>query len=170
MKRLMVTLLFTSLPFSAFAADNSCLAGKYDAYIDASLNWYQDLTTLTTSQYPELEGVSTWFLQGRKHHFELSRAAVHYYLEHDPSKVAIEQSVEGWLKLEQADIKALAKRDDQLGQLAKVTYNDRQTPPHEKNYELRSALAELLSHPNKIDQALQTYNQSISQISQTECQ
>ncbi|SDH09662.1 hypothetical protein SAMN04488136_10844 [Vibrio xiamenensis] len=170
MNRTLMVVLLGSLSSSTFAADNHCLAGKYDAYVDASLQWYQDLTDLTTTQYPQLKDVSEWFLSGRQHHFELSREAVRYYLEHDPSKVATEQSVEGWLKLEQVDIKRLANRDDQLGQLAKITYQDRQSTPHADNYELRSAFADLLSHPATIDKALQTYNQSINQLEKIECQ
>ncbi|MCK6261893.1 hypothetical protein KP803_01240 [Vibrio sp. ZSDE26] len=154
---------------SAFAENSQCLAQKYDAYIDASLTWYQDLTQLTSERYPELSEVSQWFLQGRKNHFELNRAAVHYYLDHDKSKVATEQSVEGWLQLEQHDVKVLSERDDELGQAAKLTFNDRQKTPHEKNYELRSAFADLLSHPKQIDTVLQKYNQSIQALEAMDC-
>lgn len=174
MKRLCVALLLASTSTFSFAAESltgnqQCLAEKYDAYIDASLNWYADLADLTAAQYPELEEVSQWFLEGRKHHFELNRAAVRYYLVNDSSKVATEQSVEGWLKLEQHDIKALSQRDDELGKIAKTTFDDRQSKPHTQNYELRSAFAELLSHPKQIDTALQRYNQSIAKVENTQC-
>ncbi|KAB0303447.1 hypothetical protein F2Z80_05515 [Vibrio fortis] len=174
MKRLCVALLLASTSTFSFAAESltgnqQCLAEKYDAYIDASLNWYSDLADLTAAQYPELEEVSQWFLEGRKHHFELNRAAVRYYLVNDSSKVATEQSVEGWLKLEQHDIKALSQRDDELGKIAKTTFDDRQSKPHAQNYELRSAFAELLSHPKQIDTALQRYNQSIAKVENTQC-
>ena len=104
MKRLCVALLLASTSTFSFAAESnnwkptSVLLKKYDAYIDASLNWYADLAELTSEQYPELTEVSEWFLEGRKHHFELNRAAVHYYLVNDSSKVATEQPVEGWLQ------------------------------------------------------------------------
>lgn len=174
MKRLCVALLLASTSTFSFAAESltgnqQCLAEKYDAYIDASLNWYADLADLTSEQYPELEEVSQWFLEGRKHHFELNRAAVRYYLVNDSSKVATEQSIEGWLKLEQHDIKALSQRDDELGKIAKTTFDDRQSKPHDQNYELRSAFAELLSHPKQIDTALQRYNQSIAKVENTQC-
>lgn len=169
MKRLIVSLLLSTASTFAVAADNQCLAQKYDAYVDASLNWYSDLADLTTATYPELKGASQWFLEGRKHHFELNRTAVHYYLEHDPSKVATAQPVEGWLKLEQHDIKVLAARNDELGKAAKLTYSDRQAQPHEQNYELRSAFAELLSHPKQIDAALTRYNTAIAAIENTQC-
>ncbi|MGR5457221.1 hypothetical protein ACPV5N_25385, partial [Vibrio alfacsensis] len=82
------------------------------AYIDASIQWYDDLVQLTTQQYPELESVGQWFLDGRKNHFELNREAVHYYLKNEPTKVATERSIESWLQLEQQDVKALAQRND----------------------------------------------------------
>ncbi len=168
MKRLLTLFLLTATSMSA-AANNQCLAGKYDAYIDASLGWYEDLSTLTTEKYPELADVSQWFLEGRKHHFELNRAAVHYYLENDASKVATSQPVEAWLKLEQQDIKVLASRSDELGKIAKVTFDDRQAKPHENNYDLRSAFAELLSHPKQIDTALNRYNDAIAKLETIDC-
>ena len=170
MKRLIAALLLSTTSTFAVAADNACLSKKYDAYIDASLHWYEDLTQLTSEQYPDLTEVSEWFLEGRKNHFELNRAAVHYYLVEDQTKVATAQPVEAWLQLEQKDIKTLSTRDDELGQLAKVTFNDRQSKPHEKNYELRSAFADLLSHPTKIDSALKRYNASIKQLETINCQ
>ncbi|KOO03644.1 hypothetical protein [Vibrio nereis] len=169
MKRLIVALLLGASSTVATAADNTCLSKKYDAYIDASVHWYEDLTKLTSEQYPDLTEVSEWFLEGRKNHFELNRAAVHYYLEHDLTKVATQQPVEAWLQLEQKDIKTLASRSDELGQLAKVTFNDRQAKPHENNYDLRSAFADLLSHPTKIDSALKRYNQAISKLEAISC-
>jgi hypothetical protein len=169
MKRVIVALLLSTSANFTLAADNQCLSEKYDAYVDASLHWYSDLADLTTAQYPELTDVSQWFLQGRQHHFELSRAAVHYYLSNDPSKVTTSQPIEAWLKLEQHDIKVLASRSDELGHIAKITYQDRQANPNEKNYELRSALAELLSHPKQIEAALNKYNDAISAIEKTTC-
>lgn len=170
MKRLIVALLLGATSSVAAAADNTCLSKKYDAYIDASVHWYEDLTKLTTEQYPDLKEVSEWFLEGRKHHFELNRAAVHYYLEHDLTKVATEQPVEAWLQLEQKDIKTLASRSDELGTLASVTFNDRQAKPHDQNYDLRSAFADLLSHPTKIDSALKRYNMAIKELESISCQ
>ncbi|WP_159738387.1 hypothetical protein [Vibrio atypicus] len=169
MKRLIVALLLGATSSVAMAADNACLSKKYDAYIDASLHWYEDLSALTSEQYPELTEVSEWFLQGRKNHFELNRAAVHYYIDNDSTKVATNQPVEAWLQLEQKDIKTLSSRSDELGQLAKTTFDDRQSKPHEKNYELRSAFADLLSHPTKIDAALKRYNKSISELESISC-
>ncbi|WP_428773167.1 hypothetical protein [Vibrio sp.] len=170
MKRLIVATLLAATSSLTFAADNACLSKKYDAYIDASLHWYQDLAELTASQYPDLKEVSEWFLTGRKHHFELNRAAVHYYLNNDASKVAVERPVEAWLQLEQHDIKVLASRSDELGALAKETFADRQSKPHPQNYELRSAFADLLAKPAQIDTALQRYNKSIKQLEAINCQ
>ena len=170
MKRTIVAMLLAATTAYANAADNVCLAEKYDAYIDASMHWYEDLTQLTAQQYPDLEPVSQWFLKGRRNHFELNRAAVHYYLENDTTKVATSQPIEAWLQLEQKEIKSLTLRDDKLGQLAQATFNDRQAKPHAKNYQLRSAFADLLSHPTKIDTALQRYNASIKRLEAIQCQ
>jgi hypothetical protein len=170
MKRTIVALLLTLTSSAALAADNACLDKKYGAYIDASLHWYEDLAQLTSEQYPDLTEVSQWFLEGRKNHFELNRAAVTYYLENEPERVATSQPVEAWLQLEQKDIKALAARSDELGQIAQETFNDRQSKQHDKNYQLRSAFADLLSHPTKIDAALKRYNQSIKQLEDINCQ
>ncbi|MDF2152386.1 hypothetical protein [Vibrio sp. CAU 1672] len=170
MKRFVVAALLTSCSSFTFAADQQCLAQKYDAYVDASLTWYQDLVDLTASQYPHLAEVSQWFLEGRRHHFELNREAVHYFLANDPARVATGQPVEAWLKLEQHDVKQLATRTDPLGVAAQKTFSDRQSANHPQNYELRSAFADLLSHPKKIDAALNRYNQSISKIEQMKCE
>lgn len=169
MKRFVVAAILATISTFTFAADQQCLANKYDGYVDASLQWYQDLVDLTVTQYPDLDDVSQWFLDGRKHHFELNREAVHYFLKHDPSRVATELPVEAWLKLEQHDVKQLASRSDKLGEAAQKTFTDRQSTNHEKNYELRSAFADLLSHPQKIDSALNKYNQSIEKLEKQKC-
>ncbi|WP_375753797.1 hypothetical protein [Vibrio sp. HN007] len=169
MNRILITLLLCSTATFTQAADKQCLAGKYDAYIDASLNWYKDLIGLTTTQYPELKEVGEWFYEGRKQHFELNRSAVHYYLQNDTSKVATEQTIESWLQLEQKDVKTLASRSDELGEVASASFKFRQSKPHEKNYELRSAFAELLSHPNKIDSVLSKYNDAIEKAEAISC-
>lgn len=170
MKRYAVATLTALLSLNALADNKSdCYAAIYDGYIDASMQWYQDLTDLTVEQYPQLEEVSAWFLQGRRNHFELNRIAVHYYLVNEPQKVATEQPVESWLNLEQTEVKALSERDDALGKAALTTYQDRQAKPHEQNYELRSAFADLLSHPVQIQPLLNKYNQSIDQLQRQVC-
>ncbi|MDV7104282.1 hypothetical protein R3X26_07665 [Vibrio sp. TH_r3] len=169
MKRFLFAALLCSASTLSQAADTQCLSGKYDSYIDASLTWYQDLIELTTQQYPDLKEVGEWFYNGRKNHFELNRAAVHVFLEEDTNKVATEQPIEAWLKLEQVDVKALANRTDELGKLASISFNDRQSKPHEKNYQLRSAFADLLSHPNKIDSVLNKYNNAIATTENINC-
>lgn len=172
MKKPAIALLLLSLSSSVFAAtDNNtqCLTDKYDAYIDASLTWYQDLVSITTESNPDLKEVGDWFLQGRTHHFELNRAAVDFYLTSEPQKIATDEQVESWLKLSQADVKTLSQRDDELGKIAKTTFDDRQSAPNEKNYELRSAFADLLSHPSNIKPALDKYNQSVAKTNAIEC-
>lgn len=173
MKKTTIAFVLLSLSSSAFASSNKdtqCLINKYDAYIDASLIWYQDLVSITTESNPELKEVGDWFLQGRTHHFELNRAAVDHYLSSNPEKVATDEQVESWLKLTQTDVKSLSQRDDTLGKIAKTTFDDRQAPPNSKNYELRSAFADLLSHPSNIKPALDKYNQSMATTNAVECQ
>lgn len=169
MKRFVVALILASTSTLSLASNDQCLSQKYDIYIDASLTWYADLVNLTTAKYPELTEVGTWFLDGRKHHFELNRAAVHYYLKQDPSRVAVDKPIESWLQLEQSDIKLLSSRNDDLGAIAKRTFDDRQAENHEKNYELRSAFADLLSQPKQIDVALTKYNKAVAQAAEIKC-
>lgn len=175
MKKSVITLILTLSGFSNVATASTapisqCLNDKYDDYISTSLEWYQDLVSITTQQNPQLKDVGEWFLEGRTHHFELNRAAVHYYLTNDPTKVAIKEPVESWLKLPQPEIKQLAQRNDELGKIAKATFDDRQAPPNKMNYELRSAFAELLSHPSNINPALDKYNQAMAKTSDIICQ
>ncbi|MBL4829019.1 MAG: hypothetical protein JKY55_03900 [Aliivibrio sp.] len=158
------------LSTTASAADTQCNSKKYHAYVDASLGWYNSLIELTVKKDPTLADVGQWFLEGRKHHFELNQAAVDFYLVNDSSHVALEKSVESWLQLDQKEIKALAEREDDLGEIAKTTFTDRQTKPHQQNYELRSAFADLLSDPKAIETPLNKYNDEISVISNAVCQ
>lgn len=171
MKKLAILLLFaaSSSTFAASEQHTQCLMNKYDSYIDASLAWYQDLVSITTASNPNLTEVGDWFLQGRTHHFELNRAAVDYYLQQQPEKIATDEQLESWLKLSQADVKALSQRDDELGKIAKATFDDRQSRPNDKNYELRSAFADLLSHPSNIKPALDKYNQAVAKANNLQC-
>ncbi|MUI53636.1 hypothetical protein [Aliivibrio fischeri] len=170
MKLAALILPFALLTTSAQAADTQCLSDKYSQYIDASLTWYQELIAITVKKDPNLQSVGDWFLEGRKHHFELNRAAVTYYLENAPEKVKTNQSIESWLQLSQKEVKELASHDDELGKIAKATFDDRQSQPHKQNYELRSAFADILSHPKTIDAPLKAYNQKMSEISIIKCQ
>ncbi len=169
MKRFLFATLLCSTSFLSQAADIQCLSSKYDTYIDASLVWYQDLTRLTTEQHPELKEAGEWFLNGRKNHFELNRAAVQHYLKQDTSRVATTQPVETWLKLEQADVRQLATREDELGKLAATSYADRQSKPHPQNYQLRSAFADLLGNPDGIADILSNYNQAMATTNAINC-
>lgn len=169
MKKSLV-LLLSALPGFAFAANTECQINKYDIYIDASIAWYQDLADLASAQDSNLTEVSEWFVDGRTKHFELSRAAVHQFLETEPNKVSTEQDVESWLQLSQQDIKELGQRDDELGALAKSSFEYRQKKPHPQNYEFRSALAELLSTPGTIKPALGKYHDALSNIAALNCQ
>ncbi|MGR6861139.1 hypothetical protein [uncultured Aliivibrio sp.] len=169
MKLVALILPFALLTTSVQAADTECLSNKYSQYVDASLTWYKELIAITIKKDPNLESVGEWFLEGRQHHFELNRAAVDFYLKNDPSKVKTNQSIESWLQLDQKEIKTLAANNDALGKVAKITFDDRQTQPHKQNYELRSAFADILSHPKEIDAPLNAYNETISKISDITC-
>ncbi|MGF1805851.1 hypothetical protein L4C31_11440 [Aliivibrio sifiae] len=169
MKLAALLLPFALLTTSAQAADTECLSNQYSQYVDASLTWYKELISITVKRDPNLESVGNWFLEGRQHHFELNRAAVDFYLKNDPSKVKTNQSIESWLQLDQKEIKTLASNNDELGKIAKVTFDDRQAQPHKQNYELRSAFADILSHPKEIDAPLNAYNQKMTEISEISC-
>ncbi|GLR75354.1 hypothetical protein [Aliivibrio sifiae] len=169
MKLAALLLPFALLTTSAQAADTECLSNQYSQYVDASLTWYKELISITVKRDPNLESVGNWFLEGRQHHFELNRAAVDFYLKNDPSKVKTNQSIESWLQLDQKEIKTLASNNDELGKIAKVTFDDRQAQPHKQNYELRSAFADILSHPKEIDAPLNAYNQKMTEISDISC-
>ncbi|OAN17710.1 hypothetical protein A3K86_01970 [Photobacterium jeanii] len=157
------------VPASAMAADNTCLSNKYHQYIDASLSWYESLVSMSVAKDENLKEVGEWFLEGRKHHFELNRQAFDWYLTHDQSRLDLSQSVESWLKLTQVDVKALSEQDSELATFAKQAFEDRQSKPHPKNYELRSAFADLLSHPGEIEKPLQEYNSKIADLESIEC-
>ncbi|OCH15439.1 MULTISPECIES: hypothetical protein [unclassified Aliivibrio] len=169
MKLAALLLPFTLFTASAHAANTECLSNQYSQYVDASLTWYKELISITVKKDPNLKSVGNWFLEGRKHHFEFNRAAVDFYLKNDPSKVKTNQSIESWLQLDQKEIKTLASNNDALGKVAKVTFDDRQSQPHKQNYELRSAFADILSHPKEIDAPLNAYNQKMSGISEINC-
>ncbi|WP_261817262.1 hypothetical protein [Vibrio gallicus] len=165
----MVSLSALSSPIALASNSTQCQIDKYNTYIDASIKWYQDLSELTSTANPELKQVSEWFVKGRVMHFELNRTAVSLLLSEQPDKVATELDVESWLQLSQQDIKALSQRDDELGQAAQASFAYRQAKPNPQNYEFRSALAELLSHPNKIQPALDAYNSAVQSTNQIKC-
>lgn len=157
------------LPTSAMASIDNCQSDKYHQYVDASLSWYQSLVELAVKKDQNLEEVGQWFLEGRKHHFELNREAVDWFLEHDKNQLDLSQPVESWLKLTQQDVKRLSMQDNELGEYAKKAFSDRQSKPHPKNYELRSAFADLLTHPGDIDKPLNAYNQKMTAIASIDC-
>ena len=170
MKFTALVLSFALLPTAAFAYTQTCESNKYHQYIDASLEWYQNLVQLTVQKDPDLQEVGDWFMEGRTHHFELKREAVDWYLANDKSHLDLSQSVESWLKLTQQDIKALSAQQGNLGDYAKKVFEDRQSTPHPKNYELRSAFADLLTHPDEIDKPLKAYNRQMIAIAATQCE
>ncbi|GEM75568.1 hypothetical protein [Vibrio sagamiensis] len=170
MIRLALATLLVINSSMVLASDKACFIAKYDSYVDASLQWYKDLVAITTEQNPDLYEAGQWFLDGRKNHFELNREAVHYFLNNEPSHVKTERSVESWLLLQQSDVKLLSTRTDKLGKVAQKTFNDRQSENHPKNYALRSAFADLLSHPKNIEPALAKYNQSIENVENKHCE
>lgn len=169
MKKIFVAIAATLVTLPSFASQMTCNADKYTSYIDASIGWYQDLADITVNKYPELDEVSQWFVEQRINHFQLNNEAVQVFLKEESSKVATNLSVESWLKLTQQDIKALTQRTDTLGELANASFSDRQSTPHPKNYELRSAFADLLSDPKLIEAPLKKYNDAIESIENIDC-
>lgn len=149
--------------------DTLCVSQKYHNYVDASITWYENLVGLTIKKDPSLEGVANWFLEGRRNHFMLNQEAFDFYLENDPAKLNFDAPVESWLNLTQEDVRALSISNSELTDAAKKVYEFRQGKAHEGNYDLRSALASLLSHPKEIDAPLKQYNDAISKLSATRC-
>ncbi|KLV08714.1 MULTISPECIES: hypothetical protein [Photobacterium] len=169
MKLAAILLSAAMLPATALAANDSCESQKYHQYIDASLTWYQQLVDITVEKDASLKDVGDWFLEGRKHHFELNREVFDWYLANDKEKLDLSQPVESWLKLTQQDVKALAEQHSELGKTAKQAFDDRQSKPHPQNYALRSAFAELLTHPGKIEKPLNDYNKAMTAIADISC-
>ncbi|MGF1737750.1 hypothetical protein [Photobacterium satsumensis] len=169
--KLAAFILSTALiPSITFASSTSCESEKYHQYIDASLNWYENLVELAVEKEPNLNEVGQWFLEGRKHHFELNRDAFDWYLANDKDKLALSLPVESWLNLTQQDVKALSEEQgSELGEAAKLAFDDRQSKPHPQNYALRSAFAELLTHPGNIEKPLNAYNEKMAAIAEIEC-
>lgn len=169
MKLPAVLLSLALLPTSVLASSTSCESDKYHQYVDASLSWYQSLVDLAVKKDEGLKEVGKWFLEGRRHHFELNREAVDWYLANDKDQLDLTQPIESWLNLTQQDVKALSQQDNELGRFAKKSFDDRQSKPHAKNYELRSAFADLLTHPGNIDKPLNAYNEKMTAIAAIEC-
>lgn len=169
MKLPAILLSLALLPTSVLASSDSCHSDKYHQYVDASLSWYQSLVNLAVKKDQSLEDVGQWFLEGRKNHFELNREAVDWYLENNKNKLDLSQPIESWLKLSQQDVKALSQQDSELGHAAKKSFDDRQSKPHAKNYDLRSAFADLLTHPGEIEKPLNAYNEKMTAIAAIEC-
>ncbi|ODP98810.1 MULTISPECIES: hypothetical protein [Salinivibrio] len=173
MKRYALALVAALLPIMSNAApikNADCYSAKYHDYVDASINWYQALVDMTVKKDPTLDEVAAWFLKGRKNHFNLNAQAFDYYLENDSAKLNLEAPVESWLKLSQEDVKTLAQSSLPPSTLAEKVFNFRQGEAMDGNYTLRSALADLLSHPKEIDKALNQYNDQMNSINQRQCQ
>jgi hypothetical protein len=162
--------LFVVFSSSTLAADTQCLTDKYQAYVDASISWYKQLSELASAYDPALEEVSQWYVDERIHHFELNQLTVEHYLATNPSKVNTALPVESWLQLSQPDIKALTERDDALGKAATLSFEDRQRTPHKQNYELRSAFADILSDPAAIAAPLEAYNNQVNAAAEISCE
>ncbi|WP_028025403.1 hypothetical protein [Enterovibrio calviensis] len=174
MRRSALLLLATLIPGIAVAKDinqidTACATQKYENYVNASISWYENLVDLTIKKDPKLEGVANWFLEGRRNHFTLNNEAFDYYIENDPSKLNLDAPVESWLSLTQEDVKALSQSQGELADVAKKVFEFRQSQAHEGNYDLRSALADLLSHPKEIEVPLERYNKEMQALSQTQC-
>ena len=160
----------TAMATTAMTASTQCESDKYHQYIDASLSWYQQLVDLSVAKDPSLKAVGDWFMAGREHHFMFNRDAVDWYLANDKDKLQLALPIESWLQLNQRDIKEISTQETPLGQAAKRAFDDRQSKPHAKNYALRSAFAELLTHPAQIEQPLNRYNQKMNAIAEIQCQ
>ncbi|WP_087016088.1 hypothetical protein [Thaumasiovibrio subtropicus] len=170
MKRMTLAITLALTALTVKAGEKECQSEMYHNYVDASLEWYQDLVSVAVEQDESLTDVAEWFLNGRRTHFLFNRTAVDWYLSNEPEKLQLALSVESWLTLDQAEIRALSESQHALSDDAKAMYELRQAKPHKQNYQLRSAFADLLSHPDKIDGPLKSYNEKMTQLAEMNCQ
>ncbi|OOE98201.1 hypothetical protein [Salinivibrio sp. IB643] len=173
MKRYALALVAALLPMMSHAApveNADCYSAKYHDYVDASINWYQALVEMTVEKDASLDEVADWFLRGRTNHFNLNAQAFDYYLNNDSAKLNLDAPVESWLMLSQEDVKILSQSSLPPSSLAKDVFAFRQGESMEGNYALRSALADLLSHPKEIDKPLNQYNDQMVSINDRQCQ
>ena len=174
MRRTAMVLVSGLFSFSAHSADIAnidiqCAKNSYHDYVDASIEWYENLVRLTIKDDPKLKDVAEWFMDGRKKHFLLNKDAFDWYINNDESKLDFNTSVESWLKLSQEDIRKLSLTSTPISGAAKEVFDFRQGKAHADNYALRTAFADLLSHPKKIEEPLGTYNQKIEIIGKKSC-
>ncbi|WP_235869274.1 hypothetical protein [Veronia nyctiphanis] len=104
MRRSALVLLSGLFSVSAQATDIAnvdvqCVKSSYHDYVDASVEWYENLVRLTIKEDPKLKDVAEWFMDGREKHFLLNKKAFDWYLNNDESKLDFNTSVESWLKL-----------------------------------------------------------------------
>jgi hypothetical protein len=109
-----------------------------------------------------------WPVVGR-HHFKFYQAAFIWYLQHEPNKLHLNQSVESWLSLTQEEISNIAKSQSPLATKAKAVFDERQNN-HPDNYKLRAQFAQLLTDPKKIKSALDRYQSALARIEAIKCQ
>ncbi|MFD2176807.1 hypothetical protein [Veronia pacifica] len=174
MRRIAMLLLSGIFSCSAHAVDianidKQCAKKNYLDYVSASILWYENLVNLTVNKHPQLQEVANWFLDGRRKHFTLNEVAFNWYLENDESRLNFNKSVESWLTLTQEDIRKLSLTSTPISPDAKAVFDFRQGKAHEGNYELRTALADLLSNPKEIERPLRAYNDSIAKITNHSC-
>ncbi len=169
MKNVCLAIALSLSTFGAYADTQSCHSDIYHDYISASLEWYEDLVSVAIEKDESLKDVAEWFLSGRRTHFLFNQTAVDWYLDNDREQLRLDQSVESWLAFDQEKIRDIANSDHPLALEAKKVYELRQSKPHQQNYELRSAFAELLSHPGNIDEPLTSYNDKMARLSTVEC-
>lgn len=149
--------------------NQSCLKEKYQAYIDASVSWYENLINEVVEKHPDLKAVSDWFLEGRYDHFKLKQMVFTNYLSTDPDLLHLNKPVESWLNLTQEDIKSLSLSQSNIKEMAKKVYEFRQGNAQQGNYELRSALADLLKNPQNIEEPLNRYNDKMQVLTDMSC-
>ncbi|MGL4855358.1 MAG: hypothetical protein ACRDDP_08655 [Plesiomonas sp.] len=162
-------LTLSLLSFPSHALDQTCFTQKYEQFVQASDAWYATLLSKVTQQDPTLKVASEQFLNERKNYFNRNLTAVKWYLNHEPARLALDKSVNEWLSLDEESEKKLSSQSSEFAALNEQVFNDRVVKPNPQSYALRSAFAELLTHPENVREGLESYNRSMEKIEAVHC-
>ncbi|MGL5006664.1 MAG: hypothetical protein ACRC53_04625 [Plesiomonas sp.] len=163
------TLMLFLSPLPAHAFDQVCFTHKYEQFVQASDAWYATLLNKVTQQNPTLKVASEQFLNERTNYLNRNLSAVKWYLSHEPNKLALDKPVNEWLSLDEESEKTLSNQNSEFARLNTQVFNDRVVKPNPQSYALRSAFAELLTHPENVRIELDNYNRAMKKIEALHC-
>ena len=147
-----------------------CHQQKYQAYHQASNQWYQTLTQEAVNQQPNLTRSANAFLQQHQQLSVLNEAAFAWLWENQPQNLALKQSVEGWLTLNQTQIKQFSRHSHPLTHVAMPVYQSRQKSADKRQYALRKQFANTFKSPFRLQSQLDAYNRIIAHINAIDCE